>query len=435
MPATIYALSTPPGISAVAIIRISGPDSFRVVGRLCKLKNPFKLDKRKTHLRKIFSHDGKLLDEGFVVCFDKGRSFTGEDMAEFQLHGSNIVVNTVLNALSKLSYTRSAEPGEFTKKALENNKIDLFQAEGLSDLLAAETEAQQEQALTTYSGYMSKRIGGWKESVVKMLSIVETVIDFSDDVDTSDFINSLKGDLERLEEELIKERVGFKAAESLRDGFEVAFVGKPNVGKSTILNYLAKRNLAITSKVSGTTRDIIELRFNLEGLPITFLDTAGIRHTEDEIEKVGVNNSIERVNRSDVRVFLTGNNQEIKNFGVKHLKTDIVLRPKGDLSGSEPSISGKTGKGFNYLLKVLKKRFDNKTREASFITRTRHLEKVLCCLKNINSIQEKIENQNYEVEIIAEEFRNILRNFDGLLGLVDTEEVLGEIFANFCIGK
>ena len=435
MAATIYALSTPPGISAVAIIRISGPDSFRAVGKLCKQKTAFKLDKRKTHLRKIFSHDGKLLDEGFVICFDKGRSVTGEDMAEFQLHGSNIVVNTVLNALSKLSYTRLAEPGEFTKKAMENNKIDLFQAEGLSDLLAAETEAQQEQALTTYSGYMSERIGGWKESVVKMLSIVETVIDFSDDVDTSDFVNSLKGDLKDLEEELIKEKMGFKAAESLRDGFEVAFVGEPNVGKSTILNYLAKRNLAITSEVSGTTRDIIELRFNLEGLPITFLDTAGIRYTEDEIEKVGVNNSIERVNRSDVRVFLTRNNQEINKFGVKHLKTDIVLRPKGDLSGSEPSISGKTGKGFDYLLKSLKKRFENKTREASCITRTRHLEKVLRCLKNIKSIRKKIENKNYEVEIIAEEFRDTLRNFDGLLGFVDTEEILGEIFANFCIGK
>ena len=438
MSATIFALSTPPGISAVAIIRISGPDSFKAVGRLLGKKKPFKpvvSHIRKVHLRKIFSIEGRLLDRGLVILFEKGRSFTGEDMAELQLHGSHIVVGTVLESLAGLGYARLAKPGEFTKKALENNKITLSEVEGLSDLLVAETEAQQEQALNIYSGSLSEKINGWKERTTKILSVVEASIDFSDEVDSYRLVNSLIHDLEILETELIEEKEGFKLAESIRGGFEVALVGKPNVGKSTLLNGLAKRKLAITSEITGTTRDIIELRYNLDGLPVTFLDTAGIRHTNDKIEKIGVINSIDRVNNSDVRVFLTNDKEEIRSFGVKYLKSDIVLRPKGDLPGSEPSISGKTGKGFEDLLRNLKKIFGDKVRKASTITRTRHLEKIVSSLDHLRTIRVYMEEKNYENEIIAEELRTILRNFDGLLGGVNTEEILGEIFTSFCICK
>ena len=435
MTPTIFAVSTPQGVSAISIIRISGPESFKAADKLFRLDKSVSLEMRKTYLRKVFSKTGRLLDECLVIFFEKGKSFTGENMVELHLHGSHIVVKTVLESLSELNYLKQAEAGEFTKKALENNKLNLFEVEGLSDLLVAETEAQQKQALNTYSGVMSKKIEGWKNIITKMLSLVEASIDFSEEVNNNDIVNSIRPYLKDLQKELNSEKDGFKAAESIRDGFEVAFVGKPNVGKSTILNRLARRNLSITSEISGTTRDIIELRFNLNGIPITFLDTAGIRYTKNKIEKIGVSNTIDRVNNSDIRVFLTENKEEIKSYGVNFLDSDLIIRPKGDIFGSEPSISGKTGKGFDFLLERLKVNFQKKIKQASLISRTRHLEKVVWSLKHLKKIATHMDNDCFEIEIIAEEFRNILRNFDGLLGLVDTEDILGEIFSNFCIGK
>ena len=370
-----------------------------------------------------------------LFFFEANKSFTGERMVELHLHGSPSVIRTVLGTLSKLKYLRAAEAGEFTKQALENNRLNIFEAEGLSDLLFAETEAQQQQALNVYSGLISDRISKWKSLVVKMLSLVETAIDFSDEVEIENVSNLLRIDSQKLENFLVGERDGFKAAESIRDGFEVAFVGSTNVGKSTLINSLARRNVAITSGVSGTTRDIIELKFNLNGLPVTFLDTAGLRFTKDSVEKIGVANSIDRANNSDIRIFLVDDIGEIKSFGVIHKHSDIILRPKGDLPGREPSISGKTGKGLDLLLKSLSETLENKASEASSITMLRHLEKVKSSLASIEKLKNQIDSDYPEIEIIAEELRNILRSFDGLLGLVDTEEVLGEIFSNFCIGK
>ena len=435
MSGTIFALSTVPGISAIAIIRLSGPNSFKAAGVLCDYNQPLISEMRRTHLRKIYSNEGKLLDEALVVFFEANKSFTGEKMVELHLHGSQIVIRTVLDSLSNLPYLRAAEAGEFTKKALENNRLNIFEAEGLSDLLLAETEAQQQQALDIYSGLISERISTWKSLVIKMLSLVETAIDFSDEVEIENITNLLSSDLQSIENFLVYERDGFKAAEAIRGGFEVAFVGGTNVGKSTLLNSLARRNVAITSGISGTTRDIIELRFNLNGLPVTFLDTAGLRLTKDSVEKMGVANSIERANNSDIRIFLVEDIEEIKSFGVLCKNSDIILRPKGDLPGKEPSISGKTGKGVELMLKALSETLGYRAKEASSITTLRHLEKVNASLKSIELVKTQIETDCPEIEIIAEEFRSILRSFDGLLGLVDTEEVLGEIFANFCIGK
>ena len=435
MSATIFALSTAPGISAIAIVRLSGPNSFKAASVLCGSKQLMISEMRRTHLRKIYSDEGKLLDEAVIVFFDANKSFTGERMVEFHLHGSQVVIRTVLSSLSKLEYLRAAEAGEFTKKALENNRLDIFEAEGLSHLLLAETEAQQEQALNVYSGLMSDRVSKWKSLIIKMLSVVETMIDFSDEVEIENIANLLRTDLQSIESLLVDERDGFKAAEAIRDGFEVAFVGRTNVGKSTLLNSLARRNVAITSAVSGTTRDIIELRFNLNGLPVIFLDTAGLRLTKDSVEKIGVANSIARANKCDIRIFLVEDIEEIKSFKVLRKCSDIILRPKGDLPGREPSISGKTGKGVDLLLQTLTATLKNKVNGASSITTLRHLEKVKSSLTSIELVKKQIESDCPEIEIIAEDLRNILRSFDGLLGLVDTEEVLGEIFANFCIGK
>ena len=435
MKKTIFALSTPESVSAIAIIRISGPDTLNALCMLCRCNvNSFK-KKRTLILKKIYSSDNILLDEALVVSFDENKSFTNEQMAELHIHGSIIVIKTVMETLSKLPFLRQAFPGEFTQRALENNKLNLTQVEGLSDLLKAETEYQQKQALDNYTGKTNKKIIKWKNKVLKILSLIEANIDFYEDVDDTDIIKKVTESIFCLEKDLIKEKKGFKFSESLRSGFIVSIVGKPNSGKSTLINKLAKRNVAITSRISGTTRDIIELRYNLDGIPIVFLDTAGIRKSKNKIEKIGISKSLKKANKSDLRVILSENIEEVLSLGLKKSSLDIVLRPKGDLKGSEPSISGKTGKGIKNLLQEIKERLYSKKISSSVINRTRHLERVNICINYINNIKELVSRDIIELELLANELRGIILNIDGLLGLIDTESMLGEIFSNFCIGK
>ena len=435
MKKTIFALSTPESVSAIAIIRISGPDTLNALCMLCRCNVKSFKKKRTLILKKIYSSDNILLDEALVVSFDENKSFTNEQMAELHIHGSIIVIKTVMETLSKLPFLRQAFPGEFTQRALENNKLSLTQVEGLSDLLKAETEYQQKQALDNYTGKTNKKIIKWKNKVLKILSLIEANIDFYEDVDDTDIIKKVTESIFCLEKDLIKEKKGFKFSESLRSGFIVSIVGKPNSGKSTLINKLAKRNVAITSRISGTTRDIIELRYNLDGIPIVFLDTAGIRKSKNKIEKIGISKSLKKANKSDLRVILSENIEEVLSLGLKKSSLDIVLRPKGDLKGSEPSISGKTGKGIKNLLQEIKERLYSKKISSSVINRTRHLERVNICINYINNIKELISRDIIELELLANELRGIILNIDGLLGLIDTESMLGEIFSNFCIGK
>ena len=435
MKKTIFALSTPESVSAIAIIRISGPDTLNALCMLCRCNVKSFKKKRTLILKKIYSSDNTLLDEALVVSFDENKSFTNEQMAELHIHGSIIVIKTVMETLSKLPFLRQAFPGEFTQRALENNKLNLTQVEGLSDLLKAETEYQQKQALDNYTGKTNKKIIKWKNKVLKILSLIEANIDFYEDVDDTDIIKKVTESIFCLEKDLIKEKKGFKFSESLRSGFIVSIVGKPNSGKSTLINKLAKRNVAITSRISGTTRDIIELRYNLDGIPIVFLDTAGIRKSKNKIEKIGISKSLKKANKSDLRVILSENIEEVLSLGLKKSSLDIVLRPKGDLKGSEPSISGKTGKGIENLLQEIKERLYSKKISSSVINRTRHLERVNICINYINNIKELVSRDIIELELLANELRGIILNIDGLLGLIDTESMLGEIFSNFCIGK
>ena len=435
MKKTIFALSTPESVSAIAIIRISGPDTLNALCMLCRCNVKIFKKKRTLILKKIYSSDNTLLDEALVVSFDENKSFTNEQMAELHIHGSIIVIKTVMETLSKLPFLRQAFPGEFTQRALENNKLNLTQVEGLSDLLKAETEYQQKQALDNYTGKTNKKIIKWKNKVLKILSLIEANIDFYEDVDDTDIIKKVTKSILCLEKDLIKEKKGFKFSESLRSGFIVSIVGKPNSGKSTLINKLAKRNVAITSRISGTTRDIIELRYNLDGIPIVFLDTAGIRKSKNKIEKIGISKSLKKANKSDLRVILSENIEEVLSLGLKKSSLDIVLRPKGDLKGSEPSISGKTGKGIKNLLQEIKERLYSKKISSSVINRTRHLERVNICINYINNIKELVSRDIIELELLANELRGIILNIDGLLGLIDTESMLGEIFSNFCIGK
>ena len=435
MKKTIFALSTPESLSAIAIIRISGPDTLNALSLLCRCNLSSFKKKRTLTLKKIYSSDNALLDEALVVSFEENKSFTNEQMAELHIHGSIIVIKTVMETLSKMPILRQAFPGEFTQRALENNKLNFTQVEGLSDLLQAETEYQQKQALDTYTGKTNKKIIKWKNEILKTLSLIEANIDFYEDVDDTDLIKKVTKSILSLEKDLITEKKGFKFSESLRSGFIVSIVGKPNSGKSTLINKLAKRNVAITSRISGTTRDIIELRYNLDGIPIVFLDTAGIRKSKNKIEKIGISKSLKKANKSHLRVILSENTEEVLSLGLKKSSLDIVLRPKGDLKGSEPSISGKTGKGIETLLQLIKERLSSKKITSTVINRTRHLERVNVCINYINNIKELISRDVIELELLANELRGIILNIDGLLGLIDTESMLGEIFSNFCIGK
>lgn len=435
MKKTIYALSTPDSVSAIGIVRISGPKTFNALSIICDCDVSCFKKKRVLSLKRIYSAEKTLLDEALVVCFDKNKSFTSEKMAELHIHGSLIVIKTVMETLGKISFLRQALPGEFTQRALENNKLSLTQVEGLSDLIQAETEYQQKQALNTYTGYTGKRVQDWKNKVIKILSLIEANIDFYDEVEELDIINTINEPILSLEKELKKEKKGFNFSESVRSGFTVAIVGKPNSGKSTLINHLAKRNLAITSKISGTTRDILELRYNLDGIPVIFLDTAGIRKSKNKIEKIGISNTLKRANKAHLRVVLADSSDDLLSLGLNTSPSDIILRPKGDLKGPEPSISGKTGKGVENLLQLIKNNLLNKKQKSSVINRVRHLEKVNICLDYISNIKDFISNDTVELELIANELRGIIVNFDGLLGFVDTETVLGEIFSNFCIGK
>ena len=411
MKKTIFALSTPESVSAIAVIRISGPDTLNALCLLCRCNVTSFKKKRTLSLKKIYSSDNSLLDEALVVSFEENKSFTNEQMAELHIHGSIIVIKTVMETLSKMSFLRQAFPGEFTQRALENNKLNLTQVEGLSDLLQAETEYQQKQALDTYTGKTNKKIIKWKNDVLKILSLIEANIDFYEDVDDTDIIKKVTKSILCLEKDLIKEKKGFKFSESLRSGFIVSIVGKPNSGKSTLINKLAKRNVAITSRISG------------------------IRKSKNTIEKIGISNSLKKANKSHLRVILSENIEEVLSLGLKKSSLDIVLRPKGDLKGSEPSISGKTGKGIENLLQQIKEKLYSKKITSTVINRTRHLERVNVCINNINNIKELVSRDIIELELLANELRGIILNIDGLLGLIDTESMLGEIFSNFCIGK
>ena len=297
---TIFAQASAAGKAGVAVVRISGPQAFSAASQLCgALPAP-----RQAGLRRLRSAAGEVLDEALVLCFSEKASFTGEETVELQTHGSVAVVNALLAELGRIDGLRLAEPGEFTRRALANGRLDLAQVEGLADLIASETEAQRQQALRLFSGGLGDLAAHWRERLIRASALLTVTIDFADEevpVDVSPEVLELIAEVQTAMQAQVD---GFGAAERIRTGYEVAIVGPPNVGKSTLLNALAGRDAAITSEVAGTTRDVIEVRMELAGLPVTLLDTAGLRETDDTVEKIGVARALERAKAADLRVFL-----------------------------------------------------------------------------------------------------------------------------------
>ena len=425
---TIYALATARGKAGVAVIRISGPRSKEAGLRLCGTLP----EARVAGLRKL-RLDGEELDEAVVLVFEAGASFTGEEVVELHIHGAIATASAVLRALSQIDGLRMAEAGEFTRRALENGRLDLAQVEGLADLIESETEAQRKQALKVLSGAVGKRVDAWRADLVRAGALIEATIDFADEdvpVDVSPEVLEL---IARVETGIRGELRGITAGERIREGFEVAIVGRPNAGKSTLLNAMAGREAAITSEIAGTTRDVIEVRMDLRGLAVTILDTAGLRETEDVIEAIGVERAISRAKTADLRVFLLdGSDIPL----IEPMDNDLVVHGKADvLTQVGLSVSGKTGEGVDRLIAEITSRLEGMAASASVMSHERHRNSLTKALGAMESAQNEVLAGADRAELAAEELRIAARALESLVGRVDVEHLLDEIFSSFCIGK
>lgn len=428
---TIFALSSARGKAGVAVIRISGP--YAVDAAQCFVQNlP---SPKQAALRKIISPEGEHLDTALVLFFPKGASYTGFDTVEFHVHGGIATVKSVLLSLSSLNQLKMAEPGEFTLQALINGRMDLTEIEGLGDLIQAETEVQRRQAMKLFTGVLSQKVKSWRSTLIKSSSLLEASLDFSDEDLPSNLLKQCEENLISIIRSLQDEIKGYKAAERIREGFEVAIVGAPNTGKSTLLNFLARRDAAIVSEQPGTTRDVIEIRMDLSGLPVTFLDLAGIRETLDPIEQMGVNRACERARDADLRIFLQEKGKELKQ-SPDFKSGDIIRLTKADLIYPPPSngISGKTGFGVNALKDCVV--FELETRSQTAMTAA-HARQVAAIKSTVNVLNSAVYNLQTEdnPEIASEDVRISIRELETLIGYVDIEDILDEIFVGFCIGK
>ena len=442
---TIYALSSGPGLSGIAVIRISGSDTKKVLQNMTFLKLP---EAKVATLRKFKNPQTKdLIDEGILLWFPGPESYTGEDMAEFHVHGSKAVVEAMHSSLSKINGCRLAEPGEFTKIAFQNGKINLLKAESISDLISSETEIQRRQAIKIMSGKSSDKFNSLRQKLLKILSNIEAKIDFPEDDLPDDILNNILLEAKNVRQEIEKILNDQKVGEKIREGFKIAIIGPVNAGKSSLLNYLSKRDVAIVSEIAGTTRDVIETYLNLDGYPVIISDTAGIRESIDEIEKKGIKLALEKAENADLNLIVL----EPKSVNLSHFLNDvvsmnsIVVINKMDLGIDKFNnefkkynpiqISIKEEKNLDKLVNLIKENLKNKfiSSEEIFITRQRHrmnLEECVACLKNFEE-----KNTKEDFDKAAEDLRLATRYLGMIVGKVDVEEILGSIFNDFCIGK
>ncbi|WP_428927299.1 tRNA uridine-5-carboxymethylaminomethyl(34) synthesis GTPase MnmE [Marinibacterium sp. SX1] len=423
---TIFAEATAPGKAGVSVLRVSGPGAFEICEKLAGGGLP-----RAGRSVRVLRDNGRELDHALLLTFSAPASFTGEDVVELHLHGSRAIVSAMIDVLGRDA--RLADPGEFTRRALENGRLDLAQVEGLADLIDAETEAQRRQAERIFSGGLGQMADRWREDLIRAAALLEATIDFADEEVPVDVSPEVAGLLDGVRRDLERESSGVAMAERIRSGFEVAIIGAPNVGKSTLLNTLAGRRAAITSDVAGTTRDVIEVRMDLAGLPVTLLDTAGMRETLDEVEGIGVDLARERANAADLRVVLTdGDVPE----GVVLDDDDIVLRPKADLLDvSDGAISGATGQGVDALVARIGDILSSRARLAGTATHARHRMAMEQATSGLLQAQGLLEAGPDLYDIAAEELRSAIRALESLVGRVDVENLLDEIFSRFCLGK
>ncbi|MBH1974146.1 MAG: tRNA uridine-5-carboxymethylaminomethyl(34) synthesis GTPase MnmE, partial [Rhodobacteraceae bacterium] len=411
---TIFALASARGKAGVAVIRLSGPQAHDAVARLAPLPAI-----RHAGLRRLI-WDGEVLDEAVVILFAAGASFTGEQSAELHLHGSTAVVGKVIRVLGEIPGLRGAEPGEFTRRALENGRLDLAQVEGLADLIDAETEVQRRQAMRVLSGALGQRVDLWRGQLIRAAALIEATIDFADEDVPVDVTPEVAGLLNGLLLELRQELDGAVAAERVRDGFEVAIVGAPNVGKSTLLNAFAGREAAITSEIAGTTRDVIEVRMDIGGLAVTFLDTAGLRNSDDVIEKIGIDRAMARAQQADLRLFLVSELEE--QLMLVPESGDLIVLAKDDLQERGGlSVSGKTGAGVGELLQEIAARLGVCAASAGLLIRERQRIAMQRAVLRLESALAGLTRAGEMPELIAAELRDASRALEALVGRIDAE--------------
>ena len=442
---TIYALSSGPGISGVAVVRISGPDSLKVLKLLTQQELP---TPRVATLRKINNiNTSELIDEGLILWFPGPQSYTGEDMVEIHVHGGKAVVEALLKNLSDIKDCRFAEPGEFTKLAFQNGKINLLKAESIGDLISAETEIQRSQAIKIMNGKSSERFNQLREKLLKILSFVEAKIDFPEEDLPDENIKQIKEDSNDVIKQVKKILDDQKVGEIIREGFKIAIVGPTNVGKSSLLNNLSNREVAIVSEIAGTTRDVVETHLNIDGYPVIISDTAGIRDSKDEIEKKGIKLSLKKAEDADLKlVVIDAKNIDLSGFLNDLLKTDAILViNKSDLLkeklDSEVSkfnhvfISLKDNFNIDKLISKIKKNLETKfiSENDILITRERHRQHLLQCVEHLKNFIDKNDKKDFDKG--AEDLRLATRQLGMIVGKVDVEEILGSIFNDFCIGK
>ena len=441
---TIYALSSGPGISGVAVIRISGSTTKKVITELTDGNFPAP---RVATLKKVNNINKKeLIDEGIIIWFPGPGSYTGEDMAEIHVHGSRAVVEAVLNSISQIKNCRLAEPGEFTKLAFQNGKINLLKAESIGDLIASETEIQRKQAIKVMSGESFHKYNSWREVLLKILSNVEAKIDFPDEDLPKDILKDIKISSEKIKLEMKKVLDDRKVGEIIREGFKVAILGPTNAGKSSLLNYLSKREVAIVSEIAGTTRDVIETRLNIDGIPVIISDTAGIRVSKNEIEKKGIRLALKKAEDADLNiVIIEPKSVDFTSF-LKSLvseksllvinKSDLGIESSKDLKKYNPIyISLKNEKNLDQLISAIKNKLKNQfiNSEDILITRERHRQHLEQCVSHLEKFKNKNETDDFDKA--AEDLRLATRHLGMIVGKVDVEEILGSIFSDFCIGK
>lgn len=428
----IFALASAKGRAGVSVIRVSGKNSIFSIEKL--LKNTLPVDNK--CLRKIYDADDNIIDEVLILTFKEKASFTGDETVEIHCHGSTAVVTYILQTLSNIKNFRIADPGEFTRRALENGNLDLTQVEGLADLIESETEAQRRLAIRSMDGALSSKVQEWRKDLIRAVSLIEATIDFADEDIPTDVTPEVLGLINKTQSDIKSEIKGSFAAERIREGFEIAIVGPPNIGKSTLLNALAGRDAAITSDMAGTTRDVIEVKMDISGFAVTLLDTAGIRETTDKIEQIGVDRAKLRAKNADLRLFIT-HSGEPNDLKLNPEENDIVVIGKSDLLNKSDilAISGKSGEGLDSLLKEISEKLSRLSIGAQTATRERHRISMIKAQRFLDSGKLLIEDNLELSELASSELHQGIQTLSSLIGSVGVEDLLDEIFSSFCLGK
>ena len=441
MDETIFAVASAPGRAGVAVLRVSGPSAGTVVARFCR---PHELEPRHATLVRLISEWDEPLDDALALWFPAPRSYTGEDVLELHVHGGRAVLAGVTDALAAIPGLRPAEPGEFTRRSFDNGKLDLTAAEGLADLIDAETAGQRRQALRQLGGGLAALYEGWRAKLLRALAYLEAEIDFSDEDLPAETVGQSRGAIEALAGEIAVYLDDRRRGEILREGFSIAIVGPPNAGKSSLLNALARREVAIVHESAGTTRDVVEVRLDIGGYAVLVADTAGLRDAPEAVEAEGIRRARARAEAADLRVLVLDATRPVLDASLAGLlgPDTLVVVNKCDLAAAPPDIAGlqtmrlscRTGAGFTALLAELERRVRDRVSAGGethpVLTRARHrraLEDCLAALRRCVGASQP--------DLAAEDARLAARALGRITGRVDVEDLLDVIFRDFCIGK